>query len=146
MIVPLTAACIAAAAAAQNVSETALWLILKVEGGRVGACTVQSNESHDCGPAQINAETWVTTLAGITGRTVPEVFYAIRDNGCFNIHAAAYILRQKIDETEGDVWDGMGRYNSATPVIKQRYQSRLVAAYNDLFPERENTRAEKTSD
>ena len=58
MLVPLTAACIAAAATLFQVPEDLLWIILKTEGGRVGACTVNTNHTHDCGPAQVNIETW----------------------------------------------------------------------------------------
>lgn len=135
MIAPLTAACITAASLAYGVAEPALWLILKTKSGTVGACTVQSNGMHDCGPAQINAETWVPHFATLLHRPVGEIFYAIRDNGCFNIQAAAYILRLKIGEARGDVWDGIGRYNSATPALKHAYQERLVASYHALFPQ-----------
>src|SRR3984957_1804281 len=128
MLVPLTAACISAAALAYPVAEPALWLILKTEAGTVGACTVQTNGMHDCGPAQINAEIWVPHFARVLHRPVPEIFYALRDNGCFNVNAAAYILQIKIGEARGDAWDGIGRYNSATPALKHAYQSRLIEA------------------
>ena len=101
----------------------------------VGACTVQSNGSHDCGPAQINAETWTLHFAQLLHRPVDEMFYAIRDNGCFNITAAAYILRLKVEEARGDVWDGIGRYNSATPALKHAYQQRIADAYRRLYPQ-----------
>lgn len=133
MLVPLTAACITAAAAAYGVAEPALWTILKTEAGRVGACTVQANGAHDCGPAQINAEIWVPQFARLLHRPVAELFYALRDNGCFNVHAAAYILRLKVAEAGGDAWDGMGRYNSATPGLKRTYQRRLAEAYRQLY-------------
>jgi hypothetical protein len=136
MIVPITAACIAAAAAAYGVAEPALWTILKAESGRVGACTLQPNGMHDCGPAQINAEIWVPQFARLLHRPGPEMFYALRDNGCFNIHAAAYILRVKVAEAAGDAWDGMGRYNSATPERKRTYQKRLAEAYRQLYQRR----------
>jgi hypothetical protein len=133
MLVPITAACITAAAAAYGVAEPALWTILKAEAGHVGACTVQANGAHDCGPAQINAEIWVPHFARELHRPVPEMFYALRDNGCFNIYAAAYILRIKVGEAGGDAWDGMGRYNSATPELKHAYQRRLADAYRQLY-------------
>lgn len=133
MLVPLTAACVAAAAAAYGVAEPALWTILKTEAGRVGACTVQANGRHDCGPAQVNAETWVPQFSRLLHRPVAELFEALRDNGCFNIHAAAYILRLKVAEAGGDGWDGMGRYNSVTPALKRTYQGRLANAYKQLY-------------
>jgi hypothetical protein len=136
--VPLTAACIAAAAAIFHVAEPALWMILRTEGGQVGACTLQATGTHDCGPAQVNAEIWVPRLARNFHRPPGEVFAALRDNGCFNIYAAAYVLRIKIEEAGGDVWDGAGRYNSATQSRKQDYQARLIGAYERLFlPARE---------
>jgi len=133
VIAPITAACIAAAAAAYNLSPLSLQIILKTEGGHVGACTVQHNGMHDCGPAQVNAEIWVPRVAALLHRPVAQIFYAIRDNGCFNIDAAAYILRVKVGEAQGDIWDGMGRYNSATPSVKHAYQAHLVEAYKRLF-------------
>ena len=135
MIAPLTAACVAAAALAYGVAEPALWMILKTEAGTVGACTVQASGAHDCGPAQVNAEIWVPVFARLLNRPVGEVFYALRDNGCFNIQAAAYILRLKVTEAGGDAWDGIGRYNSATPALKHAYQQRLIASYRQLYPQ-----------
>ncbi|MGH7074038.1 MAG: lytic transglycosylase domain-containing protein [Stellaceae bacterium] len=132
MIAGVTAACIAAAAATFQVSEPALKLVMRTEGGRIGVCTTQKTGVHDCGPAQINAEIWTPYFAQLLKRPIPEIFYAIRDNGCFNVNAAAYILRLKIQRADGNVWDGMGRYNSATPAIKHAYQKRLLDTYLTL--------------
>lgn len=134
MIAQITAACILGAASAYNLTPLTLEMILKTEGGHVGACTVQHNGMHDCGPAQVNAEIWVPRFAELLHRPIPKIFYALRDNGCFNIYAAAYILRVKITEADGNVWDGMGRYNNAKPPLKHAYQKRLIEAYRKLFP------------
>lgn len=133
MPVPLTAACIAVAASLFQVPEPTLWTILKVEGGRVGACTPQANGTHDCGPAQVNAETWVPQLAALLHRPGDEIFAKLRDDGCFNIWAAAYVLSIDLKQAGGDLWEASGLYHSATPVYKVRYQSRLIAAYEQLF-------------
>ncbi len=130
---PLTAACIAVAASMLQVPEPTLWTILKAEGGRVGACTTQANGSHDCGPAQVNTETWTPYLSQLLHRPQDSVHAALRDDGCFNIWAAAYVLRVKLGEARGDVWDAAGCYNSATPVFKLAYQARLASAYDQLF-------------
>lgn len=129
MIVPLTAACIAMAAALLHVPESALWTILKVEAGRVGACTAQTNGTHDCGPAQINVETWAPTFSSVLGRSIESVSRSIENDGCFNVWAAAYVLRVKLAEARGDLWDAAGRYNSATKWRELAYQTRLHAAY-----------------
>jgi hypothetical protein len=94
---------------------------------------VQANGAHDCGPAQVNAEIWVPYFARLLHRPPPEMFDALRDNGCFNVYAAAYILRLKVAAAGGDAWDGMGRYNSATPGVKRAYQRRLADAYLQLY-------------
>lgn len=130
---PLTAACIAVAASMLQVPEPSLWTILKVEGGRVGACTTQANGSHDCGPAQVNTETWTPTLSRLLHRPQGSVHDALRDDGCFNIWAAAFVYRVKLGEAHGDAWEAAGRYNSATPVFKLAYQARLASAYEQLF-------------
>lgn len=135
MLAPLTAACISAAAAAYSFAPPALWTILKTEGGKVGACTTQANGMHDCGPAQVNVEIWAPHLAQLLNRSGPEIQSALRDNGCFNIHAAAYILRLKTDETNGDAWEGMGRYNNSKPAIKSSYQLKLLKAFEQLYPD-----------
>ena len=135
MLAAITAACISAAAAAYSIAPPALWTILKTEGGKVGACTTQANGMHDCGPAQVNVEIWAPPLARLLNRSVVEIQSALRDNGCFNIHAAAYILRLKTDETSGDPWEGMGRYNNSKPAIKSSYQSKLVKAFEQLYPD-----------
>lgn len=133
MPVPLTAACIAVAASMLQVPEPTLWTILKVEGGRVGACTTQANGSHDCGPAQVNAETWTPSLSRLLHRSEASVRDTLRDDGCFNIWVAAYVYRVKLGEAHGDAWEAAGRYNSATPVFKLAYQARLASAYGQLF-------------
>jgi hypothetical protein len=134
----LTDPCIAAAASDYGLAEPALRMILKVEEGQVGSCTAWDNGLHDCGPAQVNSEIWVPQFAQLLDRPPEDVFHAIRDNGCFNIQAAAYILRQKIEEAGGDVWDGLGRYNNAEPSRKQAYQLKLIEAYKEIY---ENRRA-----
>ncbi len=133
MLLPLTAACIAGAAALFQVPEPLLWTILKTEGGQVGACTLQSNGSHDCGPAQINMETWAPTLAVVLRRPTAEVQTKLRDDGCFNIWAAGYVLRNNMRAAGGDLWDAAGRYNSATTSYKLAYQDKLRSAYESLF-------------
>jgi hypothetical protein len=132
----LTDPCITKAAASFGVGEPALRMILKVEGGQVGSCTAWENGMHDCGPAQVNSEIWVPQLAQLLDRPLDDVFHAVRDVGCFNIQAAAYILRQKIDEADGDVWDGLGRYNNAEPARKQAYQQKLIEAYKEMYGSR----------
>jgi hypothetical protein len=132
MLVAITIACVTAAAQTFTVPQVALWTILQTEHGQVGACTLQASGRHDCGPAQVDAEVWVPYFSTILNRPAPLIYTQLRDNGCFNIYAAALILREKVDEAGGNLWDGMGRYNSATPVYKYAYQTRLMQSYRWL--------------
>jgi hypothetical protein len=136
MPVPLTAACVVAAAALFGVPEPTLWTIIRTEGGQVGACVPQTNGTHDCGPAQINSETWAPELSRVVGRSVAQTRIALRDDGCFNIWAASYVLKAKLQESQGDTWEAAGRYNSKTPVYKLAYQIRLAQSYYTLFVRR----------
>ncbi len=133
MLMPLTAGCVAAAAAIFGVPEAAVWTILRTEGGQVGTCVQQANGTHDCGPAQINVETWVPRLAHVLQRPSSDLRSAVRDDGCFNVWVASYVLRHNLDQTGGDLWEAAGRYNSATPGIKEAYQLRLSLSYQHLF-------------
>lgn len=137
MLVPLTAACIAAAATLFQVPEDLLWIILKTEGGRVGACTVNTNHTHDCGPAQVNIETWAPRLAATLGQPASDISTRLRDDGCFNVWAEGYVLHAEITTAGGDMWDAAGRYNSATPSYKLAYQARLLKSYRTLFGRRQ---------
>ena len=137
MLLPLTAACVVAAAALFEVPEPALWTILRTEGGRVGACVTQTNGTHDCGPAQINVETWGAKLAQVTHRTQADVRMALQNDGCFNIWAAAFVLKTNLEQVGGNTWEAAGRYNSKTPIYKFIYQTRLARSYDELFLRRQ---------
>jgi hypothetical protein len=106
-----------------------LQTILSVEGGQTGLEMPNKNGSFDLGPFQINDRVWVPRLAQVLKERPDVVRRALRDDSCFNAYAAGYVLRLAIEDSGGDVWEGMGRYHSATPIHKQRYQHLLAAAY-----------------
>ena len=130
---PLTVECLEQAAAAFGHPTMALALILAQERGKVGECSrPNKNGTVDCGAAQIN-EREIPKIARVVGLSQEETFRRVRDDGCFNIFVSSYILAQKKRDARGDLWDAMGRYNSATPGIKETYQANLVKQYQRLF-------------
>ncbi|MCW2240368.1 lytic transglycosylase domain-containing protein [Azospirillum canadense] len=132
---PLTMECLEQAAVAFGHPPMALALILAQERGKVGECAAPNrNGSVDCGAAQINSKE-IPKLARVIGLSPDETFRKVRDDGCFNIFVSAYILAEKKRDARGDLWDAMGRYNSATPGIKEQYQAALVKQYRRLFVE-----------
>jgi hypothetical protein len=130
-LVPLTAECMRHAAKAFGHDLRVLALILETEGGRVGQCTTNTNGTVDCGPAQVNSSN-VPAIAAALGLPRYTTLRRLRDDGCFNVIAGAWILRQAIDSAGGDIFEGMGRYNSSNPVYKARYQLRLVSTLRGL--------------
>jgi len=141
-LVPITLACLTAAASAYGlpsaVQENPLVPILVHEAGKVGRCTPNKPPAKpDCGPMQINewwfpyfAERW--QLAG----GEEEARNLITNNGCVNAYAAAEILRLELDRADGDLRLALARYHSPNKANQERYLGKLAAAYARVFPNR----------
>lgn len=113
-------ACILAAGAAYRLPPTVLLILLRVEGGRLGQVSRNTNGTADIGPMQVN-ETWLPRLAAHWRATRPAAYAALRDDFCANLEGGAWILRQAIDEARGDLWEGVGLYHSHDPGDRARY-------------------------
>ena len=83
------------------------------------------NGSYDLGPMQVN-DHWLPQLAQLWHVNEHTARLWVRDNGCVNVHVAAWILRQKIVET-GNLFGGIAHYHSATPGIGYMYAKKVVA-------------------
>jgi hypothetical protein len=75
---------------------------------------------------QINT-IWLGELSKYWGVPRETAWQWVRDDGCINVGVAAWILRQKIDET-GSVKKGIAHYHSATPHLGSRYQAKVLTA------------------
>ena len=144
-MVPLTAACITAVALAYApvvgdpvpVLEQDLYALLSVEGGKVGECVPNKDRagrvtSRDCEPFQINTSNG-PMLAGVFGTTTEEAMRRVTDDRCLNAHVAGWILVEKRRAAKGDRRDALGRYNSATPRLKEVYLGRVDQKRQRLF-------------
>lgn len=137
---PETAECIGIAAERFAVSETALWLILDVEGGTVGRVSQNTNGTVDIGPMQINSWWAHPNRLGRFGITYDDLLH----NRCLNIYAAAWIFAQEY-QREGDLVRAIARYHSPTPHLQHRYlgliqqaiqrRARRVASHSQAPPQ-----------
>lgn len=129
----MLAACLLLASQTYQVPPAALLGIMHVEGGRIGQQVQNTNGSYDLGPMQINT-IWMPELARHWGVDEPTAKQWVRDDGCVNVNVAAWILRQKIDQT-GELEKGIAYYHSATPEFGGKYKAKVVGAM-DRFARR----------
>lgn len=121
------AACLMLASNTYQVPPAVMIGIMQVEGGHVGQQAGPNfNGTYDLGPMQVNT-LWVPQLANIWHVTRSTAQTWVRDDGCVNVHVAAWILKQKIAEA-GSLYAGIAHYHSATPDEGRRYATRVVAA------------------
>ena len=95
----------------------ALWL---TEGGRPGMQNRNKNGTIDYGSFQINT-VWQRKLEADFGITADMLTHDF----CTSAYASAYIIKFNIIEAGGDFWQGIGRYHSKTPALKEAYIGRV---------------------
>ena len=130
-------ACILAAAKLYREPPAVLLILLNVEGGTLGAVSENSNATVDIGPMQVN-QIWIPALAAHWHASQQATFLALRDNFCANVEAGAWILRQGLDEANGDLWGGVAIYHSQTPEYQRRYLLSVLKQALRLEPSRKN--------
>ena len=131
MSVPFLA-CMVVAAQFYHLPPRALPSIQRVEAGHVGEVSHNTNGTDDLGLMQVNT-IWVAPIARHTGWPEPQVRQRLIDDGCFNIAAAAAILRIQLNEAGGDLMRAIGYYHSHTPERGLAYQAKVLAAAGNLF-------------
>jgi intracellular multiplication protein IcmP len=124
----VTVACVIDAAHSQHVPLAAVVAIMAAENGQVGLVVVNRNGTYDLGPGQINSS-WLSPLAQ---RRISES--TIRNNGCVNVMATAWIFRQALVQTKGDVWAAIGRYHSRRGTLALGLPAQSLPAL-ELAPE-----------
>lgn len=119
------ATCLLMAANSYQVPAAVMIGIMHVEGGHVGQEVRDLNGTFDMGPMQVNSR-WLPDLSRAWHVNQRTARSWVRDNGCVNVHVAAWILKQKITET-GSLFGGIAYYHSATPYLGYRYAQKVVA-------------------
>jgi soluble lytic murein transglycosylase-like protein len=109
--------------------------IQAIEGGRPGLMHSNNDGSVDLGVMQINT-LWVGPLARFTKLPDFNVRDRLLNDPCFNIAAAALIMRTYLNETKGDLLRAVGNYHSHTPVLNLSYQAKVLDAARTMFASR----------
>jgi hypothetical protein len=103
--------CLKVAVDLHHVPAGPLVLLIKVEAGRLGAVSQNSNGAVDIGRMQVN-DTWVPKIARHWRASTNTSYQAPRDSFCANVEGGAWILRQALDEARGSLWEGVALYHS----------------------------------
>ncbi len=120
------AACLFMAANTYQVPPAVMIGIMQVEGGHIGqAVGPNFNGTYDLGPMQVNTR-WMPQLAQLWHVNETTARTWVRDDGCVNLHVAAWILKQKMIET-GSLYGGIAHYHSATPSMGSHYAAKVIA-------------------
>lgn len=119
--------CIVTASRKYGIYPLVIMSIMKVEGGKIGTLSKNSNGTFDLGPMQINTVNLPELKDEFPGLTWKHVAYDL----CTNIYVGTYFLSQKVKEAD-DYWEGVGNYHSKTPSLRKRYLSKVVPAYKNL--------------
>ena len=108
-----------------NISPYIIKAIARVEGGKIGTMSRNSNGTYDLGIMQLN-----TTNFKRIKRAFPTVTKAdLVLKPCINIYIATWWLSREIKSAKGDVWKGIGNYHSRTPKYHNRYLKRFKEHY-----------------
>jgi soluble lytic murein transglycosylase-like protein len=125
------ATCLMMAAQTYTVPPAVMLGIMHVEGGRVGqAVGPNENGSYDLGPMQINT-LWIPKLAKYWNVSHTTAYRMVRDDGCVNVNVAAWILRQRLNES-GNLTLAIAHYHSKTPRFGYKYARKVIGAMRSM--------------
>ena len=122
---PADIGCVVEAAQRQGVPANVLLAISSKESGKNGQSVSNSNGTFDLGHFQINTTHWGAkgVFASYPGITKSDVAW----RGCYNAELAAWLLRQKLDEQNGqDFWTRAANYHSRTRKFNDIYKKDLI--------------------
>ena len=123
----VVATCLMMAAQNYNVPPAVMLGIMHVEGGKVGqAVGPNTNGTYDLGPMQVNTM-WAKTLSGYWKVNYSTAMSMIKDDPCINVHVAAWILRQRLNES-GNLTLAIAHYHSKTPKFGYVYARKVIGA------------------
>jgi hypothetical protein len=125
-------ACMLAAAHAAQLPPRVLPVIARIEGGAVGSVRADANGTADLGVMQVNT-IWVPALAAQARMSQAQVRGALIEDPCFNIAAAAVILRVYLRESGGALLPAIGDYHSHTPPLNAGYVAKAEGVAAGMF-------------
>ena len=128
-------ACMLQAAQYYNLPPRVLPAIHGVEGGTVGTVHANTDGTSDLGVMQVNTR-WVQPIAARIHDTAQAVQARLTYDSCFNIAAAALIMRSYLNETHNDLMMAVGDYHSHTPMLNLAYRAHVAAVASAMFEHR----------
>lgn len=129
--------CLIQASYVNHIPVEILTSVISVEGGKHGISVINKNNTEDLGIMQINTGTWLPLVSKTFFNNNTAVAYdKLKNDDCFNIQVGAWILGYSIYLEKGNLWNGVGRYHSATPVLKKNYKEKVKSKYMQLFGEK----------
>ena len=102
------------------------------EGGKVGSFVRNTNGSYDIGPMQINS----SNLKEINKHFPAVTWKVLAYDACASFWVGTWWLYRKIIDRNGNVFEGIGDYNSKTPKVRARYIFKFMEKYNRRLQQR----------
>jgi hypothetical protein len=124
--------CMLVVAATTGLPPRVLPVIQSIEGGAPGMIQPDSNGTADLGVMQVNT-IWLPALATRAGLSQAQTERNLINDPCFNIAAAALILRGYLAETHGALLPAIGDYHSHTPALNTGYTELAERKARELF-------------
>lgn len=124
--------CMLIVAATAGLPPRVLPVIQTIEGGAVGMVQPDRNGTEDLGVMQVNT-IWIPTLAARAQLSEAQTRRGLIEDPCFNIAAAALILRVYLTEAHGNLLTAVGDYHSHTPSLKTAYADLAERTARQLF-------------
>lgn len=120
-------ACVLAAANKYQIPPAVLIGIMEVEGGLVGEETKPDpTYLYFMGPMHVSNR-MIPEVAQVWNVDFDTAHNWLKNDGCVNVHVAAWILTKKIAET-GNLYQAIGRYHSDDSATAADYAKKVIAA------------------
>jgi len=124
--------CINDASAFFGITPELVFTLFDGEGGRIGTFSLNKNGSYDIGPMQINS----SNLPEIQDNFPTVTWQVLAYDACASFWGGTWWLYKKIKARDGNVFEGIGDYNSRTPKVRATYIFNFMKRYNVRLQQR----------
>jgi len=98
----------------------------------MGKVSQNKDGSVDIGLMQINSR-WILPISSMLHQSPAQIATRLALEPCFNVAAAAMILRTALDNEHGNLMRAIGDYHSRTVPLNMAYQRKVLAAATELY-------------
>lgn len=131
MVIPYLK-CMLVVASTVGLPPRVLPVLQAMEGGKVGMVREDTNGTADLGVMQVNT-IWIPPFAVRSGLSDAETRRRLIEEPCFNIAAAALIMKTYLAETGGMLLPAIGDYHSHSRDLNAAYQAEALRTARNLF-------------